>query len=455
MSPSLSPSERRNHGKALRKTVPRSSHSEYSAEGRPDPVDLITSQDTDRVQWLVPIRHGRMAESPFAFYRGAAKIMAADLSRTPISGLNAQLCGDAHLANYGSYASPDRRQVFDVNDFDETLPGPWEWDLKRLAASFVLACRDNEFDDADAISITQQSVAAYRQAMARFADARTLGIWYSQLSLEVIQQAMPKKKDRKALAKSAKKSRSKGSLRALSKLAEKVDGKYQIKSEPPLLLPLRDLPTSADPEDMRKAAENSMDSYRATLSDNRKRLFDRFTMVDLALKVVGVGSVGTRCMIALFQGRDEDDPLFLQIKEATDSVLEDHLPKSEYPEHGQRVVEGQRLMQASSDIFLGWTTGLQGHEYYWRQFHDMKGSADVAVLNARQMNGYAYVCGWTLAHAHARSGDPIAISGYLGSGDVFDRAVTEFGFSYADQNDRDYAGFKDAIKSGRIEAQSD
>jgi len=453
--PNVSPSERRAHGKALRKTVPRSSHSEYSPEGRPDPVDLITSQDTHRIQSLVPIRHGRMAESPFAFYRGAAKIMASDLSRTPVSGLNAQLCGDAHLANYGSYASPDRRQVFDVNDFDETLPGPWEWDLKRLAASIVLAGRDNAYDDADIESTTKQSVTGYRQAMARFADAGTLDIWYSQLSLKSIQQALPTKKDRKFVAKGAKKARSKGSLKALSKLAEKVDGGYQIKNEPPLLVPLRDLPATAEPEDLRTAAQNSLENYRTTLSDNRKRLFDRFTMVDLALKVVGVGSVGTRCLIALFQGRDEDDPLFLQIKQATGSVLEDHLPKSEYPEHGQRVVEGQRFMQASSDIFLGWAPGLQGHEYYWRQFHDMKGSADVDVMTPSQMNAYAGICGWTLAHAHARSGDPIAIAGYLGSGDVFDRAVTKFALTYADQNNRDYAGFKDAIKSGRIEAKSD
>jgi uncharacterized protein (DUF2252 family) len=417
-------------------------------------VKVITSQDSDRLQWLVPIRHGRMAESPFAFYRGAAKIMASDLSGTPVTGLNAQLCGDAHLANYGSYGSPDRRQVFDVNDFDETLPGPWEWDLKRLATSFVLAGRDNEFDDADIRKATVTSVAAYRQAMGRFAEAKTLDIWYAQLSLDLIQQSLPKKKDSQLVAKSAKKSRSKGSLKALSKLAERVGGKYRIKSAPPLLLPLRDLAGSADPDELRKQVDASLDRYRSTLSDNRKLLFNRFQIEDMAVKVVGVGSVGTRCLIVLFQGRDQDDPLFLQIKEATDSVLEDHLPKSEYPEHGQRVVEGQRLMQASSDIFLGWTTDVKGsHEYYWRQFHDMKGSADVSALNSGLLVKYAYVCGWTLAHAHARSGAPIAIAGYLGSGDVFDQAVADFAFSYADQNDRDYNAFRVAIESGRIEAK--
>jgi len=450
------PEQRRADGKARRKTAPRSSHGEWSPPAdRPDPVEMITSQDADRLQWLVPIRHYRMSESPFAFYRGAAKIMASDLSHTPVSGLNAQLCGDAHLANYGSYASPDRRQVFDVNDFDETLPGPWEWDLKRLAASVVLAGRDNEFDDTDIRNATVNSVANYRQAMARFAEARVLDIWYSQLTVAQVQQVIPKKKDRDAVAKQAKKARSKGSLKALSKLAERVGGQYRIKSEPPLLLPLRDLASSADPDELRKGAQSALENYQSTLTDNRKWLSNRFQLVDMAVKVVGVGSVGTRCLIVLFQGRDEDDPLFLQIKEATDSVLEDHLPKSRYSEHGQRVVEGQRLMQASSDIFLGWTTEERSdHEYYWRQFHDMKGSADVAAMNPRRLRGYAGLCGWTLAHAHARSGDPIAIAGYLGSGDVFDEAVGDFAFSYADQNNRDYKAFQTAIKSGQIEAES-
>jgi uncharacterized protein (DUF2252 family) len=449
------PAQRKADGKARRKKVPRSSHGEWSPPAdRPDPVETITSQDADRLQWLVPIRHARMAESPFSFYRGAAKIMASDLSHTPVSGLNAQLCGDAHLANYGSYASPDRRQVFDVNDFDETLPGPWEWDLKRLAASVVLAGRDNGFDDDDIRTATVASVAAYRTVMAKFGDARTLDVWYYQISVDAIQQALPKKKDRDVVAKSAEKARSKGSLKALNKLAERVGGQYRIKSEPPLLLPLRDLPGSADPDKLRKQTNHALEGYLSTLSDNRRLLLNRFQPVDMAVKVVGVGSVGTRCLIVLFQGRDEDDPLFLQIKEATDSVFEDHLPKSDYKEHGQRVVEGQRLMQASSDIFLGWTTdATASHEYYSRQFHDMKGSADVAAMNSRQLRGYARLCGYTLAHAHARSGDPIAIAGYLGSGDVFDQALGDFAFSYAHQNDRDYQAFQAAIDSGRIDAE--
>ena len=458
MAAIANPAGREADGKARRKKVPRSSHGGWSPPGeRPDPVELVASQDTDRVQALVAIRHGRMAESPFAFYRGAAKIMASDLSGTPASGLQAQLCGDAHLANFGSYASPERRQVFDVTDFDETLPGPWEWDLKRLATSFVLAGRDNEFDDDHTRKAAVHSVAAYRRAMTQFADARTLDIWYSQLSMNRIQNALPTKKDRKFVAKSAKKAHSKNHLRALAKLAERVGGEYRIKSQPPLLLPLRDLAylgSSFDPDGLRRAVEETLASYRSTLADNRMLLLERFHVVDVALKVVGVGSVGTRCLIVLFEGRDQDDPLFLQMKQATNSVLEEHLPKSRYSEHGRRVVEGQRLMQASSDVFLGWTSeSLTGHAYYWRQFRDMKGSANVAAMNPGQLRSYAGVCGWTLAHAHARSGDPIAIAGYLGTGDVFDQALRDFAFSYADQNDRDFHSFQRAIESGRVSAE--
>ena len=450
----VSPQDRRAKGKAIRKVVPRSSHGEWSPPAdRQDPVDVIASQDTSRVQWLVPIRHGRMSDSPFAFYRGAAKVMAADLSHTPKTGLNAQICGDAHLANFGSYGSPDRRQVFDVNDFDETLPGPWEWDLKRLATSVVLAGRDNEFDDSDIRTATLGSLAGYRRAMADFGGARTLDIWYSQLSLEQVLATAPTKQDQELVKKSAKKARSKDNLTALSKLAEKVNGTYRIKSQPPLLLPMRDLAGSRDLDEVSAGVDDSLASYRLTLPDNRRLLFDRFTLVDYAVKVVGVGSVGTRCLIVLFQGRDDEDPLFLQIKEATSSVLEDHLPKSHYKEHGKRVVEGQRLMQASSDIFLGWTVHLDSNwHFYWRQFHDMKGSANVAAMGPGTLADYASLCGWTLAHAHARSGDPIAIAGYLGSGDVFDRSVADFAFAYADQNDRDYQAFVSAIKSGKIQA---
>ncbi len=454
MTAHRSPKERKSDGKELREVVPRSSHGDWSpAADRPDPVEVITSQDTNRVQALVPIRHGRMAVSAFTFYRGAAKIMAGDLASTQSSGVNAQLCGDAHLSNFGSYASPDRRQVFDVNDFDETLPGPWEWDLKRLATSVVLAGRDNGFDKSAITTATTQSVAGYRQAMARFASQRTLDVWYAQATVDQIIAAAPKKKHRQQISKEAKKARSKDSLKALSKLAEHVDGKYRIRNQAPLLVPLRDLAHAIDPDALRDQVTASVESYRDTLADNRRVLFDRFELVDIALKVVGVGSVGTRCMIVLFQGRDEDDPLFLQIKEAEASVLEDHLPPSQYGERGERVVGGQRLMQASSDIFLGWDTIVdRRHHYYWRQFHDMKGSADVGSMGPKRLRNYATVCGATLAHAHARSADTIAISGYVGSGDSFDKAVTKFAFTYADQNDRDYAAFIAAINSGQIEA---
>jgi uncharacterized protein (DUF2252 family) len=453
MTAHRTPKERKSDGKKLREVVPLSLHGDWSpATHRPDPVEMITRQDADRVQALVPIRHGRMAASSFTFYRGAAKIMAGDLASTQSSGLNAQLCGDAHLANFGSYASPDRRQVFDVNDFDETLPGPWEWDLKRLATSFALAGRDNGFDKSAITAATAQSVASYRRAMATFASQRTLDVWYAQATLEQIIAASPKKKHRQQISKLAAKARSKDSLKAFSKLAERVDGKYRIKNQAPLLVPLRDLAHSMDPDALREQVAASVESYRSTLADNRRVLFDRFTLVDIALKVVGVGSVGTRCMIVLFEGRDEDDPLFLQIKEAGPSVLEDHLPKSQYEEPGERVVRGQQLMQASSDIFLGWDTVPDKHHYYWRQFHDMKGSADVASMSPKRLRNYATVCGVTLAHAHARSADAIAIAGYLGSSDTFDKAMTKFAFAYADQNDRDYAAFIAAIDAGTIEA---
>ncbi len=453
MTAHLSPEERKSDGEKLREAVPRSSHSDWSpAVHRPDPVEVITSQNAARVQALVPVRHGRMAVSPFTFYRGAAKIMAGDLASTPLSGLTAQLCGDAHLANFGSYASPDRRQVFDVNDFDETLPGPWEWDLKRLATSFVLAGRDNGFDKSAIAAATTQSVASYRNAMAEYADQRTLDVWYAQATVDQIIAAAPKKKSRKRISKAAAKARTKDSLKALSKLTEHVDGKYRIRSEPPLLLPLRDLAKSMVPNALREQVTASLESYRDTLDHNRRVLFDRFELVDIALKVVGVGSVGTRCLIVLFEGRDQDDPLFLQIKEAEPSVLEDFLPKSHYEEHGERVVRGQRLMQTSSDIFLGWDTIADTHHhFYWRQFHDMKGSADIASMGPTRLQNYATVCGTTLAHAHARSADTIAIAGYLGSGDTFDKAVTEFAFTYAAQNDRDYAAFIAAIDDGHIE----
>ena len=394
-----------------------------------------------------------MSASPFAFYRGAAKIMATDLATTPATGLTAQICGDAHLANFGTYAAPDRGQVFDLNDFDETLPGAWEWDVKRLATSLVVAGRDNDFDEEPIRSVAIKSVAAYREAMAEFAEAKTMDVWYARLSVDEILSGLTSKAHRKRVAKQAKKARSKDSLKAHSKLTEKVGGTHRIKSDRPLLLPFRELPSAAKVEDLRTIVESSLKSYAATLNDDRKHLLGQFRFVDIAMKVVGVGSVGTRCMIVLFEGRDQDDPLFLQVKQANRSVLEDHLSPSKYADHGQRVVEGQRLMQAASDIFLGWTTEAKTqHHYYWRQLHDMKGSADTSAMDATEMADYAKLCGWTLARAHACSGDPIAIAGYLGSSDAFDQAVADFATRYADQNERDYEAFVKAIEDGRLEA---
>jgi uncharacterized protein (DUF2252 family) len=393
-----------------------------------------------------------MAESAFTFYRGAAAIMAADLAGTPVTGLTSQICGDAHLSNFGSFGTATRQQIFDINDFDETLPGPWEWDLKRLVASFVLAGRDNELEDADTREATQAAVAGYQQAMARFTTMTTLDVWYAHLALQQIMDAFPKKKDRKVVEKRATKARSKDSIRALKKLAERVDGSIRIKSDPPVLVPLRDLPEENNPDELRKEAERSFGEYRETLADNRKVLLDKYHIVDIALKVVGVGSVGTRCLVVLLEANDDADPLFLQVKEATNSVLEAHLPKSTYSHHGERVVRGQRLMQVSGDIFLGWSAGA-GSEFYWRQLYDMKGSADVSKASPRRLKSYATICGWTLAHSHARSGDPFQISGYIGSGDVFSEALTEFAYAYADQNQRDYEAFTAAIASGMIEAK--
>jgi len=455
----LSPEERRAIGKAARKAVPRSSHAEWSpGPNRPDPVALIEGQDTDRLQWLVPVRRGRMSVSEFTFYRGAARVMATDLATTPDSGLTVQACGDAHLSNFGFYGSPERTLVFDINDFDETLPGPWEWDVKRLAASFMIAGRDRGFSDADNRKITAASVASYRQTMAQMAGTRTLNVWYAHMSMDELNNVFLSQgatKASKRAQKAAKKAKSKDSLQALRKLAERVDGQYRIKSDHPVLVPLRDLVDEAERGRILEGARKSFDEYRSTMRPDRQLLLDRFRPVDIAVKVVGVGSVGTRCYILLLEGRDEADPLFLQIKEATKSVLEEHLPASRWRNSGRRVVQGQRLMQSSSDVFLGWSRSVLGHEYYWRQLRDWKGSADIDSAGRKTLTRYAGVCGWTLARSHARSGDPIAISAYLGSGTVFDKAITEFSEKYADQNESDYAEFDGAIKDGTLVADTD
>lgn len=419
-----------------------------------------------------------MMVSPFTFYRGAAKIMAADLKDTPVAGLEVQLCGDAHLSNFGAFASPERRLVFDLNDFDETLPGPFEYDVKRMAASFTIAARNNGFAKADARAATLASVTAYREAMAEFAQMGTMEIWYAHLDEDQVTQAVrgrlaeagkqskAAQKDSKQERKSAKaagkrfeksreKARTRDSVQALSKLGELVDGSYRIVSQPPIVIPARELAATygLSPDEVMPLIEGRFAAYRATLPDDRRRLLERFEIVDAARKVVGVGSVGTRAFIVLLQGRDAHDPLFLQIKEATTSVLEAYLGKSRYRQHGERVVQGQRMMQAASDIFLGWTRGgdLNRH-FYWRQLRDMKGSAVVEAMAPLALTFYAGLCGWTLARAHARSGDPIAIDEYLGDGDAFDTAITDFSLRYADQNDKDYESFVAANRSGRLEA---
>jgi uncharacterized protein (DUF2252 family) len=461
--------DRRARGKQAQDQTPLSTHTGWTpATDRPDPVALLEEQDATREPDLVPVRHGRMMLSPFTFYRGAAKIMAADLKDTPTAALDVQLCGDAHLSNFGAFASPERRLLFSLNDFDETLPGPFEYDVKRLAASFTIAGRNNGFAKADTRAATRASVAAYREAMAGFAAMGTMEIWYAHLAEDELLKGIraAAKAPRKGEAKAAKRARktaqkalakahTRDSLQALSKLGELVDGRYRIVSQPPIVVPMRDLEAiyGLSREEMESGLREQFRAYRATLRHDQRHLLERFQLVDMARKVVGVGSVGTRAFIALLQGRDQHDPLFLQVKEATASVLEGPLPKSRYRQHGERVVHGQRMMQAASDIFLGWTKGVQANRYYyWRQLRDMKGSAEVEAMVPVGLNFYAGICGWTLARAHARSGDPVAIAEYLGEGDQFDRSITDFAERYADQNERDYQTFTNAIRSGRLEA---
>ncbi|MET4639540.1 DUF2252 domain-containing protein [Mycetocola sp. 2940] len=472
--------------------APLSAHAEWEPSAdRPDPVDLLVEQNVPREPDLVPLRHGRMMASPFTFYRGAARIMATDLASTQTAGLDVQLCGDAHLSNFGGFGSPERQLVFDLNDFDETLPGPFEYDVKRMATSFTIAARHNLFSPSVAEAVTRESVNAYRAAMAAFAEMVTLDVWYAHLSDQDFQRTLldarlatipagksgkkkpAKGKDTKRSAaanpakdeidraikvtnKAIKKARGRDSLQALTQYTELVGGNRRIVSSPPLVVPQRELSGAwgLSAEAIRQVVRDQFEAYKATLSADRRQLLDRFTIVDTARKVVGVGSVGTRAFMVLLQGRDAGDPLFLQVKEANRSVLEDHLPKSQYENRGQRVVEGQRLTQSVSDIFLGWTKGIEDDRfYYWRQLRDMKVSAQVDRMTPFGMSVYARMCGWTLAHAHARSGDPAAIADYLGDDDAFDDAVVAFAEHYADQNDRDYDAFVRAVASGRIEAQ--
>jgi uncharacterized protein (DUF2252 family) len=459
----LTPEERVARGKAARNEVPRSSHGRWEpATNRPDPVGLLEEQAASRVPELVPIRYGRMLVSPFTFYRGAALIMAADLAATPRSGLHAQICGDAHLSNFGVFASPERQMMFDINDFDETLPGPWEWDVKRLAASFEIAGRDRGFTPAERRSIVLAMAENYRTRMKWAAGMRNLDIWYAHIEVEALfeqlQSAATKKQQAKARANLAK-ARTKDSMQAFAKLTQEVDGERRIIADPPLIIPIEDLlPPGRERDEIEGEVRGIIRGYRRTLETDRRHLLENFDYAHMARKVVGVGSVGTRAWILLLLGRDDQDPLFLQAKEAQESVLERFVGKSQYTNSGQRVVAGQRLMQAASDIFLGWhrLTGLDGQvrDFYMRQLRDWKGSADIDTMAASVMTLYARICAATLARAHARSGDRIAIASYLGNSDVFDRAIADFSSAYADQNERDYQALAQAVDSGRVVAQT-
>jgi uncharacterized protein (DUF2252 family) len=460
--PHLTPAERAARGKAARGEVPRSSHAEFTpSTHRADPVALLEEQATSRVPELVPIRYGRMLVSPFAFYRGAALIMAADLAGTPNSGLRAQICGDAHLSNFGVFGSPERHMIFSVNDFDETLPGPWEWDVKRLAASLAVAGRDNGFTTAERRNILLAGASEYRTGMANFAGMSNMAVWYAQLDIEVLlDQLRPqlKAKRAKVVESTLAKARTRDSVQAFAKLATEVDGEARIMSDPPLIVPVEELLPDADRRDLMAELSTLLRTYRRTLDSDKRHLLEQFRFVHLARKVVGVGSVGTRAWIGLMLGRDGQDPLFLQMKEAQESVLARFAGRSQYANQGQRVVAGQRLMQTTSDIFLGWqrVTGIDGvrRDFYIRQLRDWKGSAEIERMNPTGMAIYARMCAWTLARAHARSGDRVAIASYLGKSATFDHAIADFAEAYADQNERDYKTLADAVSSGRIEAQT-
>ncbi len=459
----MSPSEREAVGKAVRDQAPRSSHGDWEpAADRPDPVDVLEGQAADRVAELVPLRYGRMLVSPFTFYRGAAAIMAADLAATPSSGLWVQACGDAHLSNFGGYAAPDRSLVADINDFDETLPGPWEWDVKRLAASFEIAGRDRGFGDRQRRGIVLAVTEAYREAMRRLAEVSNLEVWYLRVDASQIRELLQAQASGKAVKRfdrGVAKARRKDRLRAFSKLTERVDGELRIRSDPPVLVPLEEMFSGKEAETAEARVSAVLADYRKTLLPDRRHLLDGYRLVHTARKVVGVGSVGTRAWIGLLIGRDESDPLFLQVKEAQPSVLEPYTAPTEFKRQGQRVVEGQRLTQAASDIFLGWLSAVgpddKKRDFYVRQLWDQKASAVVELMTPSAMTAYAQLCGAILARAHARSGDRIAIAAYLGGGDRFDQAIARFSDAYADQNEADFAALKRAADDGRIATESE
>jgi uncharacterized protein (DUF2252 family) len=459
----LTPAERAARGKAARAVAPRVSHAVFDPPPhRPDPLALLEEQGKSRVPELVPLRWGRMLVSPFTYYRGAALPMASDLATTPVTGLAVQACGDAHLSNFGVFGSAERNLVFDVNDFDETVPGPWEWDVKRLAASLEVAARGNGFGGKQRREIVTAAVARYRHAMRVFAGMTNLQVWYARADVDQVRAQLDPRihaRQIRVVEKGVAKARTNDSMRELAKLTRMVDGRPRILSDPPLLVPIDELiPGDSDRTALQSQLTSLLGNYRRTLETDRRYLLEQYEFCDMARKVVGVGSVGTRCWIVLMLGRDGGDPLFLQVKEAQESVLSRFVGASKYPNQGQRVVAGQRLMQAASDIFLGWQrtkAGLDGQarDFYVRQLRDWKFSLDIEAMIPAGMHLYGELCGWTLARAHARSGDRIAIASYLGNSDIFDKAIATFAAAYADQNEHDHQALADAVAAGRITAE--
>ena len=463
----LSREQRAASGKAARAKAPLDAHAEFRPAPSRDPVALLLSQAKTRVPELVPIRHGRMLVSPFTFYRGAALVMAADLHTTPTPGLRTQLCGDAHLSNFGAYASPERRLVFDINDFDETLPGPFEWDVKRLAASFFIAGRDNGFSKKQCRNITLTATGSYRTAMRTFAAQPILDVWYARLDIQdafaefkatLSARTLKKSKaDLKAAESMNAKARTRDAMQAIGKLTTMANGRRRIVSDPPLIVPIDELPGS-DRDKLFSQLDDLVAAYRGTLQSDRRHLLNHVALTDVAHKVVGVGSVGLRAWILLLQGALEAEALLLQAKQAEVSALADYAGQSEYVHQGERVVAGQRLMQATSDICLGWVRAQspdgQNEDYYLRQLRDWKMSAEIETMRPQSMDIYARLCGWTLARAHARSGDRIAIAAYLGNSTKFDNAVADFANTYAEQNEKDHAALASAVATGSVEAQS-
>ena len=463
-SDDMSPKARASLGSSLRRGVPRSDQAKLDLTAdRPDPIALLEAQAAERIPGLVPIRYGRMSASPFAFFRGAAAIMASDLKSTPVTGLRVQLCGDAHVSNFGAFASPERQLLFDVNDFDETLPGPWEWDIKRLAASVAVAGRENGFTRKQRSSVLRDTVSEYRSAMREFSGMSNLAIWYASAAVDDVRELLRVQGSRSQLRgfdKAVEKGQRKDNSRALTKLAVTEGGEPRIRADPPLIVPIDELVDEQQAQALQGAARREFEGYMRSLPGDLRELVSRYRYTDLARKVVGVGSVGTSCWVALFIGRDAGDALFLQGKEAERSVLEPGAGRSKFRNQGQRVVEGQRLMQAASDIFLGWLRAPQElaegrpTDFYVRQLWDAKTSIDLTAMRPEDMTLYARLCGWTLARGHARSGDPIAIGSYLGASDAFDGAIAGFAEAYADQNERDYAALQAAIANGRITAET-